>query len=113
MSSISRIDWLVLKEASRSRSGIQPFTVHRRLAVTAIQLATSVRVLESRGLVGLDARNESIKVTDKGLLLLQRSLEFADASDRGVLHGEGADRKWFEGPKLSINSPYVPRLKLL
>lgn len=113
MAEFERLDWLVLKEVARSASGIQPFTLHRRLSITASQLAATISRLERSGFVEIVEKAERIKATGAGIARLQKMAWEPSLESRGDDGGEKVSQDWIWRDQLEINAPYVPKLALL
>lgn len=113
MAAIDRVDWVVLRETSQSRDGLQPFTIYRRLSITAIQLAVTVGRLQRLGLVKLEEETDRIRVTDAGFVYLQNFRRPAPAYEKSVLTESPDNPSWIVREQLPINAPYVPRIDLL
>lgn len=105
---LGRVDIDVLREAGRSESGLQIFTLHRRLSLGPAQLALLVRSLEKRGLVAVNEDESRISVTEAGIQALslvgsrRRELQEVEPSSNGMRR-----------PKLGLNYPYIPRRSII
>jgi len=104
---ISRAQWLVLREVSKSEEGLIAFTLHRRLSVTAGQLASIVNDLIKRGYVVLQSKDSRVILTEKGMKIMQ---SFSIKQGNGLPGERRVD--WIHRPQTVVNSPYVPRMSL-
>lgn len=115
MPSIDKTSWKLLLEVSRSDRGLLPFTIHRRLSVTAGQLALVTRQLVEQRLITVDEADQRLLLTHAGVQLLQAGRVVSGERSVENLPTEGISpgSEWIWRPKLAINSPYVPRRSLL
>lgn len=105
---IDRLHLNVLREVSRSESGLIPFTLHRRFNLGPAQLANIVRQLATKEFLTFDEDGLRIRVTDRGFMILSR---FSGGLDLGYAIGEYKFPDWISGGKLPINHPYIPRIR--
>ena len=113
MATIDRVDWVVLREISQSRDGLQSFTMYRRLSITAIQLAVTIGRLQRLRLVELEQDTDRIRATDAGFMYLQSFRRPDPSCDQSVLKDSPENSSWILREQLPINAPYVPRIDLL
>lgn len=102
MTHLTKVDLDVLREAGRSESGLQVFSLHRRLSLGPAQLALLVRSLAKRELVLLSEDLTRIQVTSRGLAALAESREKVDDTKK-------VRPDWIHRPRMSVNFPYIPR----
>lgn len=108
-----REDWLVLAQLVQSESGLQPYTLHRRLMLEVSILSAAIYRLVRDGFA--EMHEEKVRATPAGLKLALSGRHRINGTSvvMPAGHVDSGGNTWELGFNLPVNSAYVPRRDLM